>query len=287
MQRMSIMNRVLNRLIVSGVLGALLLAIFAFASPAALAKTNGEGSAQASANLRHTPYGTATLKWDPQNEKLWVTIKLTGLAPDSTHPAHIHAGDCDDNGPIVYMLNNVVADNGGNADVTTVISAVEKGIPASGWYINVHNGPGLSPADQFIPIACGNVSNSNTSLQQVQNVQVSLGATDAPNQAAWGNAQLTLKDGTLTVVVTVHGLVPGSVHAEHIHAGSCQNQIPGTVVYMLKNLVGDSNGNATATTVIHDVKSIPEDAWYVNVHRTTDLTTQTGFDPIACGNVEN
>ena len=59
------------------------------------------------------------------------------------------------------------------------------------------------------------------------------------------------------------------------------------VVYMLKNLVGGSDGDATATTVIHGVHSIPEHGWYINVHRTTDLSNQTGFDPISCGNVED
>jgi len=33
------------------------------------------------------------------------------------------------------------------------------------------------------------------------------------------------------------------------------------------------------------VSSIPSGQWYVNVHGSTDLNTQTGFDPIACGNV--
>jgi hypothetical protein len=43
----------------------------------------------------------------------------------------------------------------------------------------------------------------------------------------------------------------------------------------------------TETTVIQGVPSIPEHGWYINVHRTTDLSTQTGFDPITCGNVED
>lgn len=283
---MLIINRATRKLLLAGVVGALLLMVtYVVGSPVVLAHDG--DSAKADAHLRHTPYGSATLKWFPESKNLLVTVKLTGLDPNSTHPAHIHAGDCDDNGPIIYMLNNVVADSAGNAKVTTTISNVQDGIPSSAWSINVHNGPGLTPAAQFIPIACGNVSNSDTSLHYTQRVHIKLGATTGQNQSVKGYAHLKLKDGTLTVVVSVEGLVPGSVHAEHIHAGSCQNQVPGSVVYMLNNLVGNSDGDATATTVIHGVHSIPEYGWYINVHRTTDLSNQTGFDPISCGNVED
>jgi hypothetical protein len=216
-----------------------------------------------------------------------VTISLVGLAGNSTHPAHIHGGDCDDNGPILYPLNNVVADAAGDAKTTTVIHDVEGGIPASGWYVNVHNGPTLATPAEALAIACGNVQNADTSLNEVQMAETSLGATPDPNQAVSGSATLTLTNTTLTVTVNVSGLVPGSVHPAHIHAGSCESQVPGTIVYPLTNLVADQNGKATSTTVIQNVKTIPQDAWYVNVHRSTNLTTQTGFDPIACGNVEN
>jgi hypothetical protein len=280
---MSWMNRKIYLLVTATLLGVLLVIAFAASSHAASARASGGGSDDAFANLRHTPFGTATLTWDPQSENLTVTISLVGLAGNSTHPDHIHVGDCDDNGPILYPLNNLVANAAGDAQATTVIPEVEGGIPASGWYINVHNGPTLATPDEAIPIACGNVHNANNA----QTVKTFLGATPSPNQAVSGSSILTLNNETLTVVVTVSGLVPGSVHPEHIHAGSCQSQSPGTIVYPLNNLVADTNGDATSTTVINDVETIPQNAWYVNVHRSTDLTTQTGFDPIACGNVKN
>lgn len=120
-----------------------------------------------------------------------------------------------------------------------------------------------------------------------QTVETFLGAAPSPNQAVSGSSILTLNNETLTVIVTVSGLVPGSVHPAHIHPGSCQSQLPGTIVYPLTNLVADKNGDVTSTTVTKDVETIPQNAWYVNVHRSTNLTTQTGFDPIACGNVKN
>ncbi|GAC1405574.1 MAG: hypothetical protein NVS4B12_15850 [Ktedonobacteraceae bacterium] len=264
----------------------MLLVAFDISSQATPARASGGGSNHAFAHLRHTPFGTATLKWDPESENLTVKISLVGLAGNSTHPAHIHLGDCDDNGAILYPLNDVVANAAGDATVSTVIHDVEGGIPASGWYINVHNGPTLATHAEAIAIACGNVHNSNTSLNDEQTVKTSLGATPDPNQAVTGSTTLTLNDETLTVTVTVSGLVADSVHPAHIHAGSCERQLPGSIVYPLNNLVADENGDATSTTVIQDVETIPEDAWYVNVHRSTNLSTQTGFDPIACGNVE-
>jgi len=266
--------------------GALLITVLGIATSggAASAHNAHQGDKeQTTAILLHTPTGFADVKWSAKSKNLTVAIKLTGLAQNSTHPAHIHLGVCTSNGPVLYMLNNVVADAAGVGTSTTVVMGVMGGIPSHGWYINVHNGPGLAPAEQFIPIACGNIHNSS----KERSVHVFLGATQAENQAVSGKAKLSLRDDTLTVSVMVHGLVPGSAHAEHIHVGSCTKQVPGNVIYMLQNLVADSNGNASATTVIPNVEHIPDHSWYVNVHRTTMLGTQTGFDPIACGNVKS
>src|SRR5438552_2201752 len=122
-------------------------------------------STTASATLKHVPKGTADLNWDPSSHNLTVKISLTGLAPGpkSTHPAHIHTGSCSNQGPVIYPLKNLGADAHGNATMTTTISNVTKGIPASGWYVNVHNGPTLTPAEQFLPIVCSDVSNPNAS----------------------------------------------------------------------------------------------------------------------------
>ena len=273
-----------HKLIMFGaVMGVLLIAISSvIASDIAASAHNVDGN-KSFALLHHTPYGYTDLKWDAKSENLTVTIKLVGLTQNSTHPAHIHLGDCKAMGPVKYMLNNVVADAAGVGTSKTVIKDVDGGIVASGWSINVHNGPGLAPADQFIPIACGNISNPH----KEHNLRVLLGATNGANQAAIGISLLTLKNHTLTVIVAVRGLVPGSVHAEHIHVGTCERQVPGSVMYMLKNLVADKYGNAAAVTVLKNVARIPEHGWYVNVHRTTMLMNQTGFDPIACGNVQD
>jgi CHRD domain len=237
--------------------------------------------------LKHVPNGTADLSWDPGTHALTVKISLVGLAPSSMHPAHIHTGSCANQGNVIHPLTTLVADAHGVASATTVVNGVTNGIPATGWYVNVHNGPGLSTNDQFLPIVCADVANSNTSTSAAQSVHLIL--QSAPPASAGetvnGTAQLTLSGNQLTVKLTLSGLEPNSMHAAHIHSGSCQSQ--GPVVYPLTTVTADASGNASMTTTITitGLPSIPTTGWYVNVHHSTALSTQTGFDPIACGNV--
>lgn len=238
-------------------------------------------------SLRHTPHGTADLTWDPQSTILTVTIKLSGLQAETSHPAHIHSGECSTDGVTVYPLNNVIADAAGNGISTTTINNVTGGIPATGWHINVHSGPTLQTPAEALAISCGNIVNQQTATSTTQSVSVPLDGANADNQQATGTADLSLNQGTLTVTTIVSNLVPGSEHAAHIHAGTCESQLPGTIVYPLNTLKADAHGVASSVTVIPNVSSIPTSGWYINVHFGTDLSTQTGFDPIACGNVEN
>lgn len=254
------------------------------ASPTTSSANNKPTTTTATAVLKHIPNGTADLSWDPTSHMLTVKISLVGLAPSSTHPSHIHTGSCANQGAVLFPLQNIVADAHGVATATTTVSA-PNGIPATGWYVNVHNGPGLVATDEFLPIVCGDVTNSNTSMTATQSTTVQLSAAPAASagETVSGTAQLSLTGTTLTVKITLSGLEPNSSHAAHIHTGSCESQ--GAVMYPLNNITADASGNASSTTVINNVSSIPASGWYVNVHHSTALTTQTGFDPIACGNV--
>jgi len=242
--------------------------------------------AQVQVTLNHSPVGTSDLTWNAANQTLTVKVALTGLAPSSTHPAHIHAGDCSSNGNIVYPLKPIVADSLGAGTSETTITGVKDGIPTKGWYINVHNGPNLSPDIQFAPIACANITNPTTSTKNNQSVHVTLEGTTAANELANGTAQLSIASGKLTVKITMSGLAPNSTHIAHIHKGSCEAQ--GAVLYPLTSVVADASGKGTSTTVVPNVSSIPTKDWYVNVHlasTASELSNPTNFDPIACGNV--
>jgi len=241
---------------------------------------------QAKATLSHTPTGTSDLKWNAANQTLTVTVHLTGLAPKSTHPGHIHKGDCGSNGATVHSINPVVADDKGVGMSETTIQQVKEGIPQSGWYINIHNGPELTTPLQKIAITCGEIVNSNASTSSDQSVQVTLGSTPDENQAASGNAELSVAGDKLTVKVTLSGLAPNSTHIAHIHEGSCEAQ--GAVKYPLTSIVADASGKGTSTTTVEQVTAVPANGWYVNVHLgapDTEKSAQTGGDGIACGNV--
>jgi hypothetical protein len=290
-----LVNRKINLLAVLSVAAALILAGCGGSTSApastptsAAASTpttaGASTSTTAHATLKHMPNGMATVSFDPASQSLTVKISLIGLAPNSTHPAHIHSGSCANQGAVVYPLQNVIADAHGVGASTTVIQKVTN-VPASGWYINIHNGPGLSPSEQFLPIVCNDLNTASLSSPSSSSLNVPLDAApgSSASETASGTAQLTLSGSTLTVKLTLSGLAPNSSHAAHIHSGSCESQ--GAVVHPLSNVVADASGNATVTTTINNVSSIPGSGWYVNVHYSTALSTQTGFNPIACGNV--
>lgn len=249
------------------------------------------GSTAATATLKRQPTGNASLNWDPTDHTLKVQLMLTGLAPNSVHPVHIAEGSCSNTTSTastatatkaLYPLVNATADAHGVIDTSSKVD-VSTGIPAKGWYLEVFNGPGLSSGTQATSIACGDIVNHDTSLRSAQSVQVPLEGTSAANQDASGVAHLSLSGHTLTVDLEVTGLAPKSQHMVHIHSGTCAKQ--GSVVYPLTTLTADASGKATSKTTIDNVTTIPSTGWYVNVHDGTDLSTQTGFDPIACGDV--
>jgi hypothetical protein len=190
----------------------------------------------------------------------------------------IHQGSCAHPGAIKYPLQTLTADATGQSTATTVLQNITA-IPASGWYIAVHNGPDMKTADEVVEIACGDILNPS----QATTVTATLGASSSPNEAAVGMAQLSVTKNVLTVTLDVTGLAPNSSHAAHIHSGSCLNTQQ--VVHDLGPLIADANGHATKTVTIAGVSAIPQTGWDINVHYSTDLSTQTGYNPILCGDI--
>jgi hypothetical protein len=100
--------------------------------------------------------GTATVSRDPGTKELAVKLVVDGLEPGTSHPAHIHIGTCEAQGPVAVPLTALQADAKGHAESTTTA----KGAPEIGtWYVNVHRGPGLA-GPEFTPITCGNLTRS-------------------------------------------------------------------------------------------------------------------------------
>ncbi len=204
-------NRKINLIAGLGIVAVLLLtgcggttSAPASSSTSASTSTGATNSNIASATLKHVPHGIANISWDPTRQGLTVKISLIGLAPSSTHPANINSGSCVKQGAVVYPLQNVVADARGVGTSTTAIKNVTK-IPASGWYINVHNGPNLAPSDQLLPIVCSDLTLTTVSPTSPLSLQVPLNT--APPASAGENvsgmAHLTLAGIFVTFLIAV------------------------------------------------------------------------------------
>ena len=88
-----------------------------------------------------------------------VTIKLTGLPPNSSHISHIHKGSCAAMSGVVYALQQVIADSSGAATVQSTVPA-DYSVPSDGWYVNVHHGPDFSAPANGPSDTCGDLPNS-------------------------------------------------------------------------------------------------------------------------------
>jgi Cu/Zn superoxide dismutase len=111
-----------------------------------------------------TSYGTlrgqATVAYDPGARTITVTLTASGLTPGA-HAAHIHIGSCASQGPVQYMLMDFTADSRGQIthEVRTV-TGVSTPLPATGWYLNLHQGTSNTilangqPTPAFRPLLC-------------------------------------------------------------------------------------------------------------------------------------
>jgi hypothetical protein len=85
-----------------------------------------------------------------------VSIQLHGMKANSSHVSHVHVGSCAKPGNIAYALLQVVADSAGNATATSTVSEYYS-MPATGWYVNVHEGEDLTEAEYLPSISCGDL----------------------------------------------------------------------------------------------------------------------------------
>jgi Cu/Zn superoxide dismutase len=110
-----------------------------------------------------TPQGGATVVYSGSRHTLTVTVHARGVAP-GRHAAHIHVGSCMSQGPVLYMLRDLIANRRGViVHAVRVFTGVTTPIPARGWYLNIHQGNSgdiLSngqPTIFFRPLLCANI----------------------------------------------------------------------------------------------------------------------------------
>jgi len=109
------------------------------------------------------PAGSATVAYSPSAKTLTVTLNASGVDP-GMHAAHIHLGSCQNQGGVLYMLMDFTADSNGQiANETRTVTGVTSGIPATGWYLNLHEGTSNNilkngkPSIFFRPLLCQNL----------------------------------------------------------------------------------------------------------------------------------
>ena len=110
-----------------------------------------------------TPQGTATVAYSPQARTITVTLTASGLTPGA-HAAHIHVGSCASQGPVQYMLMDFTANSAGQiVNQVRTVTGVTMPVPATGWYLNLHQGTSSNivangmPTVNFRPLLCANL----------------------------------------------------------------------------------------------------------------------------------
>jgi Cu/Zn superoxide dismutase len=110
-----------------------------------------------------TPRGVATISYSRRHQTLTVTVTASGVTP-GPHAAHIHLGSCYSQGPVKYMLKDLVANRRGQiVHAVRVFTNVTKPIPAHGWYLNIHQGNSSNilsngnPTIYFRPLLCADI----------------------------------------------------------------------------------------------------------------------------------
>jgi CHRD domain len=140
-----------------------------------------------------TPRGRAAISYRARRRTLTVTVSASGVTP-GPHAAHIHLGSCGSQGPVKYMLRDLVADrNGRIAHATRVFTNVTAPIPASGWYLNIHQGnsgnilSGGQPTIFFRPLLCADIGSNGSILSILRTGDIVTGVRGTGN----GNVVLT------------------------------------------------------------------------------------------------
>ncbi|MGI9008703.1 MAG: CHRD domain-containing protein [Streptosporangiaceae bacterium] len=116
-----------------------------------------------------TPHGQATMTYNSSRQRLTVTVSASGVSP-GPHAAHIHLGSCMSQGPVAYMLKDLMANRHGRiVHAVRVFTGVKNPIPPTGWYLNIHQGNSSDilsngqPTIYFRPLICANVRTTGIS----------------------------------------------------------------------------------------------------------------------------
>ena len=94
--------------------------------------------------------GGATLS--EQGEQVQVTVRLAGLAPNTSHAGHVHEGTCEALGNPVAPLLDVAADASGSGTSTSLVPLPMGTVMDGRHVVAYHQGAGESAGP---PVVCG------------------------------------------------------------------------------------------------------------------------------------
>jgi hypothetical protein len=110
-----------------------------------------------------TPQGSAVVAYDRNAKTISVTVNASGFEP-GMHAADIYVGSCAAQGQVQFTLKDFTANAKGQiVNQAQVITKVTTPPPATGWYLNLHQGNSNDilkngqPTIFFRPLLCANV----------------------------------------------------------------------------------------------------------------------------------
>lgn len=213
--------------------------------------------------------GTVTFA-ERDDERVLVTINLTGAPSGGIHPAHVHVNSAAEGGAIVLSLNAV---NGGKSE--TAVNALDDGtafsyddVAAFDGHVNVH-----VSADDLSLLAQADIGENELSGETKEYV---LGPFADPEISGTAVFAERLSGETL-VTVSLENTSAGETHKSHIHANSAAET--GVVVIDLSDVDGATGMARTNVSQLNDGTPITYDALldfdgYINVHSGSTFIAQ-------------
>jgi hypothetical protein len=142
----------------------------------------------------------------------------------------------------------------------------------------------LALSGLFVLAACGGsggTSNATNAPSPTPKINFTMAAQNASGVS--GTGTVVKGAGSFTVTIKLTGMAAGSSHISHVHTGACAK--PGGVAYALQQVIADSSGAATITSVVPAEYAVPAGGWYVNVHHGPDFSAPANGPSISCGDL--
>lgn len=93
---------------------------------------------------------TGETMFTEMGQQTQVMLRVMGAPANSTHPAHIHEGTCENQGPVVVPLESVTVDGSGIGSSTSTVDVSLATVMNGQHYVQAHDAGGT-------PVVCGNI----------------------------------------------------------------------------------------------------------------------------------